>query len=201
MKYLLIDIYSGVSEFNDSNHIKNFVNYLFSETRKHIRIPETDYNTFYIITPETKNIFQNNIKNKTKKMQINKHLFEINVSNLFNDLFYILYAFESSGEIYSNFLYKDGDNVVINISDELLENLNISEDFLIKKVEKFLNEINVEKCQFFDMNITKNLGKYNVYFDELIHKYINNKYKENVIYGFSHQDQGIYHIHRICKKI
>lgn len=201
MKYLLIDIYSGVSKFNDSNHIKNFVNYLFSETRKHIRIPETDYNTFYIITPEPKNIFQNNIKNKTKKMQINKHLFEINVSNLFNDLFYILYAFESSGEIYSNFLYKDGDNVVINISDELLENLNISEDFLIKKVEKFLNEINVEKCQFFDMNITKNLVKYNVYFDELIHKYINNKYKENVMSGFSHQDQGIYHIHRICKKL
>lgn len=71
MKYLLIDIYSGVSKFNDSNHIKNFVNYLFSETRKHIRIPETDYNTFYIITPEPKNIFQNNIKNKTIRCKNN----------------------------------------------------------------------------------------------------------------------------------
>lgn len=202
-------IYTGEVGFNDKNHLKNFVKYLFGSkasgrhvinehTKNNVYTENIDDDDAYAFTTDP-------LQNYTDFM--NKHFKKFyNYSAFRNDVFYVPFLLEINGGVVSNFLKKDehgetyisfeydGDGEAI--TEGVSSIYPDGTDGFISHVEKILAKHDEKFMDYSDCR-----GEERMKIERMIHKkgaeYIN----KEIILSISHDDQfenhPIYHLHRM----
>lgn len=187
-------ISSGSQNFSDSNHLKNFVRYLFSNSRGH---QPGEYTKFNFFNYGDKEVFIDN--NNDDMKEFNKFLKSSNIpfDKLKNDLCYFPFIIENKGKLITNMFEIKDDELQWHISQEIID-IIISEYFSgdVSAFEETLNKI-LNRCK-----------KFHYYYDlsakdrEFIEKLIQEDINKDItpILSISHHDQDLFHVHRIYKE-
>jgi hypothetical protein len=191
MKKHIFKIKSGSKNFSDSNHLKNFVRYLFSNSRGH---QPGEYTKFNFFKYGDKEVFVDN--NSEDMKEFNKFLKFSNIpfDKLKNDLYYFPFIIENNGNLITNMFTIKDNELQWDISPEILD--IIISDYFSSNPSDFENNLNeiitkCEKCHYYyDLSV-----KNRTFIERLIQEDINKDI--TLILSISHHDQDLFHVHRI----
>lgn len=191
MKKYIFTINAGNQNFSDSNHLKNFVRYLFSNSRGHQPGEYTKFNFFNY--GDTEGFVDNN---NDDMRDFNKFLKSSNVpfDKLKNDLYYIPFLIEHKGKVITNLFEIKKDELDWKIGSDVIDIIianyfSGNESDFEEKLNKVLSEC--EKCYYYYELSVKN----RTFIEKLIQEDINKDI--NPILSISHHDQDMFHLHRI----
>lgn len=184
----------GTSTFSDRKHAHNFVKYLFSNSLSHTANELTSQNVYTSIEKNEYSFVSSNKKeyNKTKNAlwhELNKP------EQLYNDLSYIYYYFETEGTIITNIFQKNNEEISC---DEIPENFTSTfyrdvEHLIEDKREIITTATNIISLEDTDSELS--LEANIEIFNELMQR---EPVLGKLLCTVSHLDQeSMYHIHRL----
>lgn len=191
---------AGESSFSNEGHFKNFVKYLFSQSKSHQPNEETKNNCFIYSENNEKSGFL--MDDKIPKEELSKFNKIFNqkyksYKKYISDLNYVFFIINFKDEILTNLFSEEDEEVALNMPPEHLE-IIVSIYFKGDRnnFDNYINKNFEGKEIVFLENTNKKQRKT---IDSLIYKEIS-KNGEALFY-VTHNDQNSpYHVHRIIKK-
>ena len=195
--------------FSNKNHLINFEKYLFSMSNSHKESNETKNNLYFtnipINTQHTFNINPNtNIKSYRSKTREDRK----NHEDLTMDLHYIYFVAIYNGKMITNMLEEFehegkmviGNGIYPDFEDEIYSRFKKNKELYFDWFDGIIEKVGQENVVLF----SNRKEEERVFIERKLHK---NLYKnftpfnKKILISISHNDQDLYHIHRILKEI
>lgn len=201
--FVLAIPFDGAQDFQDHRHARNFVNYLFSQSKAHGQIAQTETNVF--LEQEhgqwISGAFNKNPTALLRDFLARRFPAQDAHQKWHNDGFYPLFAINTpAGTTVSNFMQPDRNTMFL--EHPLLEYIGNIPEFSEDKLNQSVVSIWKKTKKFADYE-TDLMPKQRLDVEKILHRAISQE-NPSVVLSFSHRDQptsnSIFHIHRLLEK-
>jgi hypothetical protein len=191
-------------KFDSLAHMNNFLKYMFSQSLKHTVNDKTKFNYWqdteeggFMTEPE-----------ETLKQLKKKHNKRLNFDKLANDLSYINFILEINGQLYSNFIEFNGEEIVMDLPETIEQYIvddyhggdpEAFQRYLNKYIQRKTNDGQRSILRYQDLEdieVRREIEKINL-------TALNENHPEKIIVEAIHWDQedgnGYLHVHRLIE--